>query len=106
MKQFQENKKKKIVKLSQKVKVKNSLGLHARPATVISRLLQVRKSKVWFTHQGETINARSIMSVLMLAAGKNAQITIEVEGEDAVATLDNLVQAFENEFGEELESTI
>lgn len=87
------------MKLSQKVKVKNALGLHARPATVIARLLQKKKSHVSFTHRGETINARSIMSVLMLAAGKNSQITITVEGEDAKETLDVLVKAFDNEFG-------
>ena len=81
--------------------MKNLLGLHARPATVISRLLQRCKAKVFFTHRGETINARSIMSILMLAAGKNAQIVIDVDGEDADTTLEHLVHAFETEFGEE-----
>lgn len=46
------------------------------------------------------------MSVLMLAAGKNAQIEIDVEGEDAEATLESLVYAFETEFGEEVESSV
>jgi len=88
------------VKVSQKVKVQNTLGLHARPATVIARLLQKSKSSVSFTYREETINARSIMSVLMLAAGKNAQILITVEGEDAKATLQQLVEGFESQFGE------
>ena len=88
-------------KLSKKVKVKNILGLHARPATVIARLLQKSKSKVFFTYHEETINARSIMSVLMLAANKNSQIMITVEGEDAEETLFDLIKAFENQFGEE-----
>ena len=89
------------MKVSRKVKVKNALGLHARPATVIARLLQKSKSKVSFTHRKETINAKSIMSVLMLAVGKNGQIIITVEGEDAEETLKSLIEAFETEFGEE-----
>lgn len=88
------------MKLSRKLKVRNDLGLHARPATVIARLLQKSKSKVFFTFHEETINARSIMSVLMLAANKNAQILVTVEGEDAQTTMDSLVEAFNNQFGE------
>jgi phosphocarrier protein HPr len=88
------------VKLERKVKVKNSLGLHARPATFIVRLLQKSRSQVFFTYKAETINAKSIMSILMLAAGKNATIGISVEGEDAEPTLNSLVEAFETAFGE------
>lgn len=88
------------MKLSQKLKVKNALGLHARPATVIARLLQKSKSKVFFTFHDETINARSIMSVLMLAANKNAQILVTIEGDDAQETMNNLIEAFNNQFGE------
>lgn len=88
------------MKLSQKLKVKNPLGLHARPATVIARLLQKSKSKVFFTFHDETINARSIMSVLMLAANKNAQILVTIEGDDAQETMNSLIEAFNNQFGE------
>ncbi|MBS0629768.1 MAG: HPr family phosphocarrier protein [Verrucomicrobia bacterium] len=86
--------------LQKRVKVKNPLGLHARPASVIARLLQKSKSKVLFTFHEETINARSIMSVLMLAANQNAQILITIEGDDAQETMDSLVEAFNNQFGE------
>jgi phosphocarrier protein HPr len=89
------------VKLSQKVKIKNALGLHTRPATVIAKLLQGTKSSVAFTHKKETINARSIMSILMLAAGKNSQIVITVEGDDASMIMEKLVDAFNSQFGEE-----
>lgn len=87
-------------KILRKVRIKNALGLHARPATVIVKLLQNSKSQVWFTYRKETINARSIMSVLMLAAAKNAMITIVVEGEDAKETMNKLVEIFEMKFGE------
>lgn len=77
--------------------------MHVRPATMVVRLLQKSKSKVFFTCRNETINAKSIMSILMLAAGKNSQILITVEGEDASGTLAALVNAFENQFEEETE---
>lgn len=88
------------MKIVRKVKVKNSLGLHTRPAAAIVKLLQPIKASVYFTYGRETINARSIMSILMLAAKKNAQITITVEGEDAALAIEHLTAAFEQEFGE------
>lgn len=88
------------MKLVSKVKVKNVLGLHTRPAASIVKLLQLQKSDVSFTYRDETINARSIMSILMLAAKKNAQIVITVDGSDAEITMQRLVSAFEQEFGE------
>lgn len=88
------------VKLSCKVKVKNSLGLHTRPAAAIVKMLQSLKSSVYFTYKNETINARSIMSILMLAARKNSQIVITTEGDDAEIAMKVMVRAFEEQFGE------
>ena len=88
------------MKLVRKVKVKNALGLHTRPAAAIVKLLQPHRSAVSFTYKEETINARSIMGILMLAAKKNAQLTITVDGEDAEITMCRLLSAFEQEFGE------
>lgn len=88
------------MKVMQKVQVKNRMGLHTRPATIIVKLLQNCKSDVYFTHKKETINAKSILSILMLAARKNSKITITVDGEDANLTMEKLVEAFENQFGE------
>ena len=88
------------MQLFQKVKIKNALGLHARPATAIVKLLQNKKSSCFFTYRKETINARSIMSILMLAARKNSQIAIAIEGVDAEETMHELMDAFENHFGE------
>jgi phosphocarrier protein len=89
------------MKLVRKLKIKNRLGLHTRPAAAIVKLLQPFKSSVSFTYRTETINARSIMSILMLAAKKNTQLTITIEGEDASITMERLISAFEAEFGEE-----
>lgn len=88
------------MKLTQKVQVKNKLGLHTRPATMIVKLLQNTKSHVEFTCRKETINAKSILSILMLAATRNSRITISVDGDDAEDTMEKLIIAFENEFGE------
>ena len=76
------------------------MGLHTRPATIIVKLLQHCKSSVYFTHRRETVNAKSILSILMLAARKNSRITVRVEGEDADSTMEKLIKAFENQFGE------
>lgn len=86
------------MRLLQKVKIKNKLGLHARPAALIVKFLQGCKSTVVFTYRKETINARSIMSILMLAAKKNAQIQITVEGDDAQNVMESLIDMFENRF--------
>jgi phosphocarrier protein HPr len=88
------------VKIVRQVKVKNELGLHIRPAATIVKMLQPSRSIVSFTCNNETINARSIMSILTLVAKKNTKITITVEGEDAKDTMKNLIEAFDVCFGE------
>lgn len=88
-------------KLVSKVLVRNPMGLHTRPATAIVKLLLGSKSDVYFTHRKETVNAKSILSILMLAAKQNARITITVEGEDAQETMEKLINAFEKQFGDE-----
>lgn len=88
------------MKLSHKLQIKNPLGLHTRPATMIVKLLQTCQSNVSFTYRKMTVNAKSILSLLMLAAKKNSRITITIEGEDAESTLEKLVEAFNSQFGE------
>ncbi|MCB1114252.1 MAG: HPr family phosphocarrier protein [Chlamydiia bacterium] len=86
--------------IEEKLKIKNAMGLHTRPATEIVKLLQNCSSDVEFTYRKESVNAKSILSILMLAAGKNAVILVKVDGEDAKATMAKLKAAFENNFGE------
>lgn len=83
------------VKLVYKVQVKNKLGLHTRPATAIVKELQHSKSDVHFVYKRNRVNAKSVLSLLMLAAGRNAKITVEIEGEDAETTLTKLIEIFE-----------
>lgn len=86
------------MKLVQRLKIKHAQGLHARPATLIVRLLQSVHSQVHFTHRRETINAKSIMSILMLAAQKNSWLTITIDGDDAEDTLNKLIEMFDRDF--------
>jgi len=88
------------VKVTRKLRVKNALGIHARPATVIAKLLQGTQSSVFFSYRNETINARSIMSILMLAVTKNSSITVTIEGVDANELMQKLTDAFDAQFGE------
>ncbi len=88
------------MKCVKRVKIKNDLGIHTRPATAIVKLLQNFRAKVAFTYKKDTINARSIMGILMLAAQKNCFITITAEGEDAKEVVQALASAFEKKFGE------
>ena len=88
------------MKLIKTLKVKNNLGLHIRPAATIVKMLQTTKSKISFTYKKETINAKSIMNILMLAAKKNSSITITVDGSDAKKIMEKLTTCFDNGFGE------
>lgn len=88
------------MKLVRKMRVKNALGLHTRPATYIVKMLQTCRSEVYFMHKRESVNAKSILSLLILAAKKNAQITVTTDGEDAQEIMDKIALAFETGFGE------
>ena len=88
--------------MSCKVKVKNSAGLHTRPASFIVQLLQGTLASVHFTCRKEKVNAKSIMSLLTLAASKNSLITIDAEGDDADKVVEKLIAAFEHQFWEPL----
>lgn len=89
------------MKLMRELRVKNKLGLHARPATYIAKLLQPFSCSVAFTAGKETINAKSVLAILMLAATKNTKIDVIIEGEDAEKAMDTLSAAFDSRFGEE-----
>jgi phosphocarrier protein HPr len=80
--------------------VVNSLGLHARPAAMIVQTANRFRSEILFEKEGLQINAKSIMGVLTLAAGKGSTVMVTCEGEDAPAALAALAKVFESGFGE------
>ena len=64
-------------------KVENKQGLHARPAALFVQLANKFDSKITVTKEGQEVNGKSIMGILMLAAEKGSEILIVAEGEDA-----------------------
>ena len=78
----------------------NSLGMHARPAAMVVQTANRFRSEILFEKDGLQINAKSIMGVLTLAAGKGSQVVVACEGEDAEAALAALAKVFESGFGE------
>ncbi len=87
-------------KVARKIRITNALGIHTRPATTIVKFLQDYQCDVFFTYNKEKVDAKSVLNLIMLAAGKNAQITITCEGEDAEEAMVGLVTIFQNRFGE------
>ena len=78
----------------------NKLGLHARASAKLTQLASAFKSEVWLSRSGRRVNAKSIMGVMMLAAGKGATVTIETDGEDAEAALGAIRDLIAEKFGE------
>ena len=86
--------------ITRKIRITNDLGLHTRPATTIVKFLQGFQSEVFFTCRDETVNAKSVLNLVLLAAGKNSLITITCKGEDSEEVLEGLEAIFANHFGE------
>ena len=78
----------------------NKLGLHARAAAKLTQVASGFKSEVWLSRNGRRVNAKSIMGVMMLAAGMGALVTVEAEGADADAALRAIRQLIADKFGE------
>ena len=82
------------------VKISNKLGLHARASAKLSKLAGTFRSEVSLARNGRRVNAKSIMGVMMLAAGKGSKVTIEIDGADEVAAMDAICALIGNCFGE------
>ena len=97
-----------IIKLElgmlQKVKIKdtfvvmNEKGLHTRPATELVKCVSNFKAQVTLHYQNLSVNAKSLLGILMLAAARGAKIRIEAEGDDAEACVSSLIDLAKNKF--------
>jgi len=85
---------------SAEVLIINKLGLHARASAKLTQVASGYKCELWLTRNGRRVNAKSIMGVMMLAAGKGASITIEADGDDAEAALAALQKLIADRFDE------
>jgi phosphocarrier protein len=86
--------------IQREIEIVNKLGLHARASAKLTQLAAKYKSEVWMTRNTRRVNAKSIMGVMMLAAGKGSQVLLEVNGSDEQECFDALTELIQNKFGE------
>ncbi len=87
--------------LQQETTIVNKLGLHARASAKLTQLAAAYQSEVWMTRNGRRINAKSIMGVMMLAAGIGSKVMIEIEGADEQEAMAAVLRLIADKFGEE-----
>lgn len=86
--------------LRQETTIVNKLGLHARASAKLTQLAAKFQSEVWLTRNGRRINAKSIMGVMMLAAGIGSKVEVETEGSDETQAMQEILDLIANKFGE------
>lgn len=82
--------------------VSNKLGLHARAAARLTKLAGQFSSEIFISRGARRVNAKSIMGVMMLAAGLGTEVHIEAEGGDAEQALQEIEALFNDKFGEDV----
>jgi phosphocarrier protein len=90
-----------VLRCTKEIVIQNRNGLHARPAAMFVKISSRFRAEVWVEKDGERVNGKSIMGLMMLAAGKGSKLHLIAEGADAdkvIAEIENLVQT---RFGEE-----
>ena len=80
--------------------ISNKLGLHARASAKLTKLAGSFPCEVWITKGERRVNAKSIMGVMMLAAGLGSEVTLDTEGAQAQEALDALLALMAEKFGE------
>ena len=86
--------------IQQEIEIINKLGLHARASAKFTQLAGKFKCEVWMTRNKRRVNAKSIMGVIMLAAGKGSNVLLEADGQDEKECFDALNQLIQDKFGE------
>ena len=86
--------------LQRDLEIVNRLGLHARASSKLTQTANQFGCEVWISRGDRRVNAKSIMGVMMLAAGKGVMIKLETDGPDEVAAMDALVGLINDKFGE------
>ena len=82
------------------ITISNKLGLHARASAKLTKLASGFRSDVFMTRNGRRVNAKSIMGVMMLAAGMGSQVELETAGDDERPMMDALLALINDKFGE------
>ena len=82
------------------IEIINKLGLHARASAKLSQLAAEFPCEIFLSRNGRQINAKSIMGVMMLAAGKGSLVVVETNGDDEQAANDAILHLIADKFGE------
>ena len=82
------------------IRISNKLGLHARASAKLTKLAASFRCDTFLTRSGRRVNAKSIMGVMMLAAGMGSEIEVETDGEDERQAMDALLAMVADKFGE------
>ncbi|PYI59865.1 MAG: HPr family phosphocarrier protein [Verrucomicrobia bacterium] len=90
-----------VQKIEKEVPIVNRLGLHARPAAMFVRIASRYRSEIWVSKEGEEVNGKSIMGLMMLAAGQGSKLRIRCEGLDAEKAMEELEALINAKFNEE-----
>jgi phosphocarrier protein HPr len=89
------------VTAKKEVEIVNRLGLHARPCSKFVKLASTFKAEIWVSKDDESVNGKSIMGLMMLAAGQGSKLHINCEGADAEAALTALEKLILQKFDED-----
>ncbi len=90
-----------LVKLTKELTIMNRLGLHARPSAMFVKICSRFKCEVWVEKDGERVNGKSIMGLMMLAAGHGSKLQVSCEGSDAERALQEIEALILGKFNEE-----
>jgi phosphocarrier protein HPr len=88
-------------KIDKEITIVNRLGLHARPAAMFVRIASRYRSEIWVSKEGEEVNGKSIMGLMMLAAGQGSKLRIRCEGPDAGKAIEELEELIKSRFNED-----
>ncbi|MFL6584612.1 MAG: HPr family phosphocarrier protein [Chthoniobacterales bacterium] len=88
-------------KAEKEITIVNRLGLHARPAAMFVRVASRHPAEVWVEKEGECVNGKSIMGLMMLAAGQGSKLLIRCEGPEADRALRELQELIASKFDED-----
>ena len=90
-----------VQKVEKEIPIINRLGLHARPAAMFVRIASRFRSEIWVSKEGEEVNGKSIMGLMMLAAGQGSKLRIRCEGPDAGKALEEIEALINAKFNED-----
>ncbi len=88
-------------KAEKEIAIVNRLGLHARPAALFVKVASRYRSDVWVKKENEEVNGKSIMGLMMLAAGQGSKLQVRCEGPDAARALDEIEGLIKARFNED-----